>query len=93
MNIQDWAHFNEMRRRFLTKGANGVSVPVGNGASSQAVTFALAEPDANYGVVVMPSWATTMYVGVADKLRNGFTVHFGTAAGAMDTIDYIVFRG
>lgn len=93
MSEQQAAHFRELRRRFLTNGGNAVGVAVGNGATSHAVTFDIAEPDVNYGVSVTPTWATTVRVAEADKSTTGFTVRFGSAAGASDKIDYLVFRG
>lgn len=51
----------------------------------------MTEPDANYGVVVTPSWLTT--VRVTGKLTTGFTVDFGTATpDANQTIDYVIVR-
>lgn len=87
--MREQQQWRELRRRFLTKGANGVNVPVVS-ASSVTIDFGIDEPDVNYGVHVTPSWATT--VRVTDKLKTGFTARFGSASGGSDTIDYIVFR-
>jgi hypothetical protein len=81
-----------MQRRLGTSGGSAVGVAVGNGATSHAVTFARREFDANYGVSITPSWSTTVRIAPADKSTTGFTVRFGTAAGATDFIDWLVYR-
>lgn len=48
------------------------------------------EPDASYGVMVVPNWSTTCYVTA--KTRSGFTVEFGTAAPANAKIDWMIVR-
>lgn len=80
-------------RRFLTQGGVGVAIAVTAAAVTKAIAFADGknEPDANYGVLVTPSWLTTFRVTA--KAATGFTVDFGTAAPANATIDYAVVRG
>jgi hypothetical protein len=92
MDPREQRQYEELRRRFLTGGGTGVAVPVDASATEQAVTFTIAEPDVNYGVVCTPSWDTTVYVLPAEKLTDGLTIRFGTAAGATDTVDYVIFR-
>jgi hypothetical protein len=49
------------------------------------------EPDANYGVIVTPSWETTVWI--TSKATSGFTVNFGTAApDANQTVDWLLMR-
>lgn len=49
------------------------------------------EPDANYGVIVTPSWETTTWI--TSKATSGFTINFGTAApDANQTVDWILMR-
>lgn len=48
------------------------------------------ETDANYGVIVTPSWGTTAWV--TNKATSGFTINFGTAAPANATVDWILMR-
>jgi hypothetical protein len=89
-NQQEGQQWRELRRRFLTGGGNGVNVAVANAVSLHEVTFTIREPDTDYGVSVMPSWDTTVYV--TDKLTTGFTARFGSASGATDTLDYSIYR-
>jgi tetrahydromethanopterin S-methyltransferase subunit E len=90
MDAREQREWHVVKRRLLTPGGVGVSVAVANGATSHAVTFARTEADASYAVLVEPSWLTTHRV--TSKATTGFTVSFGTAAGAADTIDYAVLR-
>lgn len=87
---RDARQYREVRRRFLTNGGNAVAVSVANLATDVDVTFTIAEPDASYAVLVTPSWLTTFRV--TNKATTGFTVEFGTAAGASDSIDYAILR-
>lgn len=48
------------------------------------------EPDASYGVLVTPSWATSVHITA--KGRSGFTVNFGTAAPTGATFDWFLVR-
>lgn len=77
-------------RRLLTKAGPGVQKPVTLAATTQTFVFSLAEPDASYGVLVTPSWLTT--IAVTARTTGGFTAAFGTAAPAAATIDYLVTR-
>jgi hypothetical protein len=81
-----------MQRRLGTSGGSAVGVAVPNSASSLVVTFARREFDALFGVSINPSWSTTVRVAPADKSKTGFTVRFGTPAGAGATIDYLTYR-
>lgn len=87
------AKWSRLRYRYFTPSGTGVDVPVGAGVASLAVIFAREESNADYGVHVMPSWSTTVYVAVADKSTTGFTVHFGTnAPGGGGVIQWNTFR-
>ncbi|MGI0010478.1 MAG: glycosyl hydrolase family 28-related protein [Nitrosopumilaceae archaeon] len=51
----------------------------------------MIEPDANYAVIITPSWLTT--IRVTSKATTGFTVDFGTATpDANQTVDYFIIR-
>jgi hypothetical protein len=51
----------------------------------------MIEPDANYAVIVTPSWLTTCRV--MDKATTGFTIEFGTPTpDAGQTVDWILVR-
>lgn len=90
---REQAQYKTLRNRFLTGGGNGVNVAVGNAVTSHDVTFAIAEPDINYGCLITPSWATTVRVLAAEKLTTGFKVRFGSASAASgDSFDFVVFR-
>lgn len=69
--------------------SRGVNVPVASGATTLAVA-GLSEPDTSYGVQVSTSWATT--VTVTGKTTAGFTLTFGTAAPAAETVDWLLYR-
>lgn len=92
MNARAQAEQRVTQLRWLTLAGNAVAETVGNGVTSHAVVFPRAEQDTSYGVMVNPSWSTTVRVAPADKTTTGFTARFGTAAGATDTIDWLTFR-
>lgn len=50
----------------------------------------MAEADADYGVIITPSWLTTWKV--TGKATTGLLVTFGTAAPAGASFDYLIFR-
>ena len=77
-------------RRFLTRGGTGANVAIALAAATHVVPLPKTEPDALYGVLVTPSWLTT--VRVTGKTTTQFTVDFGTAAPAGATIDFAVIR-
>lgn len=79
-----------LRRRVLTGGGVGVKVAVPATATTLALVWGSTESDPNYGVLVTPSWLTT--VRVTGRTSLGCTVDFGTAAPAGATIDYLVVR-
>jgi hypothetical protein len=63
------------------------ALPPGDGVNDNS----MQEPDANYAVLVTPSWLTTHRV--TSKATTGFTVDFGTAApGGGGTIDIMMVR-
>ncbi len=51
------------------------------------------EIDADYGVMITPSWDTTAHIAPADKTTTQFTITFGTAAPAGGTVDWLLYRG
>ncbi len=77
---QEAAKWARLRLRWFTSAGNGVDEAVAGGAPSLAVTFARTEPNSDYGVIITPSWNTTVYVALSDKSTTGFTCHFGSAA-------------
>lgn len=90
---QEAAKWSRLRLRWFTSAGNGVDTVVTGSASSTAVTFARVEPNTKYGVIVVPSWSTTVYVATSDKLTTGFTAHFGTnSPGGGGTISWATFR-
>ena len=50
----------------------------------------MIESDANYAVLVTPSWNTTQWV--TGKATTGFTINFGTPAPAGGTVDWFIVR-
>ncbi len=76
--------------RFGTSAGTGVLVPVTPGATATSVTFRRAEPTPVFGVMVQPSWLTT--VAITSRTRTGFALSFGTAAPAGATVDWCLFR-
>lgn len=85
------AKWSRLRLRHFTPSGTGVNIAVAPAATSLAITFARAESDTNYGVIVTPGWGTTIYV--TDKATTGFTANFGTGApGGGGTIDWATHR-
>ena len=68
--------------------ATTVSVPQGSG--SVTVTFAVAQPDTNYLVLIETSWGTTHFITA--KAAASFTANFGTAAPNGATFSWAVLR-
>lgn len=92
-NPREAAKWSRLRLRYFTPSGTGVDVPVGGAVSSLAVTFARQESNTEYGVHVTPSWDTTVWVDVTDKLTTGFTVNFGSASpGGGGVIQWATFR-
>lgn len=90
-NDREAAIWNRLRLRWFTAAGNGVGQAVTTGSTSVAITFARQESDIDYGVVVTPSWATTVYV--TNKATTGFTANFGTApSGSAGALDWAVNR-
>ena len=74
-----------------TQAGLRVKLAVGNGATTVTYTFSSPDYDDNYGIVATPTWSTT--VRVSARSITAFTLTFGTAAGASDTVDVMSFRG
>ena len=80
-----------LRARHLTAAGTMVAVEVEESATSLVISFARAEPDTRYGVLVTPGWQTDVWV--TDKAAAGCTIHFGTPAppnGGL--VDILTFR-
>lgn len=77
-------------RRFFTPSGCAVALPVTATATTVTWTFARAEVDANYGIVALPSWLTT--VACTAKTTTTCTLTFGTAAPSGATVDLHSFR-
>jgi hypothetical protein len=77
-------------KRFGTAGGVGVQYPIPVTASAVTITFLRREWDTDYGVLVTPSWPTT--VAVTARTTTGFDVSFGTAAPPGATVDWCLFR-
>jgi hypothetical protein len=81
---------NVLKRRYLTMAGNYCSYVVPN---STTVTFYFTKPNEiyPYGVIVVPSWNTTVWV--TNKLPASCTINFGTAPGnTTSTIDVMTFQ-
>ena len=85
----------------LWGGVSGAWVNVGprrglasitNAASSVTVTLSPAEPNASYIVTATPTYSTTVYAAEASKATNQFVLSFGTAAGASDSVNWVLWR-
>lgn len=74
----------------LSNNVRGISQAITSSASTHAVTFATAHPDANYAVLCSPSFDTKCFV--TGKTATGFTLNFSPAAGLADTVDWFVVR-
>ncbi len=86
------AIWTRLRLRHFTPSGTGVNAAVTSGSTNVAITFKRREPNTTYGLSIIPSWSTTVYVPTADKAITGFTARFGTAAGANDVIQWATFR-
>ncbi len=63
----------------------------GGAPASGIDVTSMQEPDANYAVLITPSWLTTCRV--TSKATTGFTVDFGTVApGGGGTFDWMLVR-
>ena len=74
----------------FSNNVRGFNVGVTATSTTHTVTFPTAHADTNYAVMCTPSWNTTCYV--TGKSTTGFTLNFGTASGATDTVDWFVVR-
>jgi len=83
-------NWRRVQRRHLTPAGNVVALGLATGATTVLVTFPRAEVDTAYGVLVTPSWNTTVWV--TGKTTTGCTVNAGTAAPAGGTVDLLTFR-
>lgn len=89
--LREAARLSTLIGRYLTKAGVGIQA-ITAAATSKAITFALTEPDALYGVLATPNWSTTCYVSAL--ATSGFTLNFGTAApGGGGKVTWAVVRG
>lgn len=88
--LRDERAIDIVRKRYGTPAGVQVGVAVGSTVTIATITFARAEVDATYGVIVETSWLTTHKV--TGKTTSQFVVGFGTASGSVDTISYLTFR-
>lgn len=90
MDAIDLRRFRTLIRRHLTPAGNYPKQSVTLAATTLTITFPRAEQDTAYGLVVTPSWLST--VAVTSKSTTGCTITFGTAAPASATVDVMTFR-
>ena len=91
VNRTDWQGFWEQLVPDLTFSDTGAAFHGVGGPPLVATGIpVLTEPNANYGVVVTPSWGTTTFITA--KTTGGFTINFGTTAPAGATVDWLIFR-
>lgn len=90
MNLRTDSDGRRIVHKFLTAAGQKVKLAVSNGGTSVTWTFDRTESDTDYGVVATPTWSTT--VRVSSRTTTAVTLSFGSAAGASDTVDIIVFR-
>ena len=88
--LREDAEFRVMRKRALTRAGNGIATAVTATATTVTITLPKTEDDANYGVVAVPNWGTTVFV--TGKTTSQFVINFGTAAPASATVDWLTFR-
>jgi len=77
-------------KRFATPAGVQVAYPIGTSVTVATVTFARAEIDGSYGVLVEPSWLTTHKV--SSKAASQFVIAFGSVSGTADTVAFVTFR-
>lgn len=63
----------------INQAQKGVAVALGAGATTATVTLPVVEPNGGYGVLITPSWGTTVCLPSGDKSATEFKVTFGTA--------------
>jgi hypothetical protein len=83
------SNFTDIGQAF-TSGTGKFYLPNITGAGGEFDPSHSIEPDANYAVIVTPSWSTTAYV--TSRATTGFTINFGTAAPAGATVDWLIVR-
>jgi hypothetical protein len=74
----------------FVKQISGINAAVINGASSTTITFGTAQINTSYGLLVMPSWATTF--SYSAKATGSVVVNWATVAPANSTFDFILWR-
>ena len=72
----------------FSNNVRGINQAITTGATTLAVTFGTAYPDAAYAVNCTANYNTTCFV--TGKATTGFTLNFGTAAPASSTVDWFV---
>jgi hypothetical protein len=77
-------------RRCYVDNLRGINVAVKEGAKEIEIRFAAPEADAEYAVLVTPSWLTQFCASA--KTPQGFTLQFGSAAPANARVDWMIVR-
>lgn len=72
----------------FSNNVRGIDQAITTGATTLAVTFGTAYPDAAYAVTCTANYNTTCFV--TGKTTTGFTLNFGTAAPASAAVDWFV---
>ena len=69
----------------------GINAAVSEGSTSLSIVLPVAQPNANYAVLVCPNWNTTVWI--TGKTSTGFTINFGTPAPTGGGyVDFFVYR-
>jgi hypothetical protein len=74
----------------LGSNTRAIDTAITQSATTLAVSFGTAYPNANYAVLCTPNYATTCYV--TGKSTGGFTLNFGTAAPASASVSWMAIR-
>lgn len=74
----------------LGSNTRGIDAAITQTATTLAVSFGAAYPNANYAVLCTPNYSTTCYV--TNKTTSGFTLNFGTAAPASASVSWMAIR-
>jgi hypothetical protein len=76
--------------RRIPYGNRGVNVSLPSAMYNVTITLPYPEPDTNYGVLVSPTWNTTVWI--TSKTTTSFTVQFSSSTPIGAKIDWLVYR-
>ncbi|RLI31520.1 hypothetical protein DRO56_05085 [Candidatus Bathyarchaeota archaeon] len=83
-----WYVDQEGRMKVRQKGVN---IPISPSETYKDLSLPTSEPDTSYGVLIIPSWNTKVWV--TNKTTSGFRANFEAAPGGEGgTVDYFVYR-